>query len=73
MPELFNVYHGFSYVLPWWKVEVSIAVLWEGSQDSPEQIEARSEVVAHANQIVCQAQFWLEAAEMRGSVEVDSI
>ncbi|KAI0773956.1 hypothetical protein C8Q74DRAFT_798482 [Fomes fomentarius] len=40
------------------KVEVSIAVLWEGVRDDPEQVKARAEVVEVVSEVLQQVEFW---------------
>ncbi|RPD61950.1 hypothetical protein L226DRAFT_613292 [Lentinus tigrinus ALCF2SS1-7] len=46
------------------KVEVSIAVLWEGVRDDPEQVAARAEVVETVSDILQQVQLWKAAEAM---------
>jgi len=46
------------------KVEVSMAVLWEGARDNPQQLKARAETVKVVETIQQQIQFWSEAAEL---------
>ncbi|EPQ59276.1 hypothetical protein GLOTRDRAFT_136192 [Gloeophyllum trabeum ATCC 11539] len=43
------------------KVEVSLAVLWEGQRDDPAAIRARLELVRKMSDITAQVQLWLDA------------
>ncbi|OBZ71936.1 hypothetical protein A0H81_08311 [Grifola frondosa] len=45
------------------KIEVSIAVLWEGQRDDPAQVKAREEVVRTVCEIIGQVQIWSQAEE----------
>lgn len=43
------------------QIEVSIAVLWEGVRDDPQQIKARAEVVETVTEILDQITLWKNA------------
>ncbi|KAL6306643.1 Dynamin family-domain-containing protein [Sparassis latifolia] len=43
------------------KIEVSIAVLWEGPRDDPSQMKVRAQVVATMTEIMEQVQMWVDA------------
>ena len=45
------------------QVEVSVAVLWEGSKDDPEQVRARADAITVVRQIIEQVQLWQSAAQ----------
>ena len=45
------------------QIEVSIAVLWEGVRDDPEQVRARSEVVETVTEILQQVELWRTAED----------
>ncbi|KAI0079668.1 hypothetical protein K474DRAFT_1683062 [Panus rudis PR-1116 ss-1] len=47
------------------KVEVSVAVLWEGTRDNPAQVRAREEVIDTMNEIIKQVTLWQEAAQKK--------
>ncbi|KAI0320228.1 hypothetical protein OF83DRAFT_1215368 [Amylostereum chailletii] len=47
------------------KIEVSIAVLWEGVKDDPTQIRVRAEVVQTMSDVIRQVNFWSDARELR--------
>lgn len=56
------------------QIEVSIAVLWEGTRDDPQQANIREEVVANTSQIGEQVMLWIQAAENKRqsqAMEVD--
>ncbi|TFK83640.1 hypothetical protein K466DRAFT_528541 [Polyporus arcularius HHB13444] len=46
------------------KIEVSIAVLWEGVRDDPEQVKTRAEVVEIVTEILQQVELWKAAEGM---------
>ncbi|KAM5535621.1 hypothetical protein V8D89_010712 [Ganoderma adspersum] len=46
------------------KIEVSIAVLWEGVRDDPAQVRARAEVVEIVCEILQQVEFWKNAERL---------
>ncbi|KAI0721894.1 Dynamin family-domain-containing protein [Cerioporus squamosus] len=46
------------------KIEVSIAVLWEGVRDDPEQVKTRAEVVETVSEILQQVELWKAAEGM---------
>ncbi|KAJ7498992.1 hypothetical protein FB451DRAFT_1347396 [Mycena latifolia] len=47
------------------KVEVNLAVLWEGVRDDPAQVKARSEAVTEVNRVLEQLQFLVAAEKAR--------
>jgi len=47
------------------KIEVSIAVLWEGVRDDPAQVKAREAVIASMTEIIGQVDLWQEADTVR--------
>ncbi|KAI0786384.1 hypothetical protein C8Q75DRAFT_771545 [Abortiporus biennis] len=47
------------------KVEVSMAVLWEGAHDDPKQVRARFEVINTTTEILNQIQLWTEASQKK--------
>lgn len=49
------------------KVEVSVAVLWEGHRDDPTQVRARAEVVTNVAAIIEEVQRWQQAAELKAA------
>lgn len=49
------------------KIEVSVAVLWEGPRDDPAQVKARAEVIASVSDILREIDLWQQAAELRAS------
>ncbi|KAJ6539274.1 hypothetical protein B0H19DRAFT_1178148 [Mycena capillaripes] len=51
------------------KVEVNLAVLWEGVRDDPAQVKARSEVVTQVNEVLGQLQLFAAAEKARHSDE----
>ncbi|KAJ7700013.1 hypothetical protein B0H17DRAFT_274436 [Mycena rosella] len=51
------------------KVEVNLAVLWEGVQDDPTQAKARSEVVTEVDRVLQQLQFIAAAEKARHAYE----
>ncbi|KAI0069058.1 hypothetical protein BV25DRAFT_1817993 [Artomyces pyxidatus] len=51
------------------KIEVSVAVLWEGVRDDPAQLKARAEVVTTVNEVVRQIAFWDAARNLRDRAE----
>ncbi|KAI0049607.1 hypothetical protein FA95DRAFT_1556704 [Auriscalpium vulgare] len=55
------------------KIEVSIAVLWEGVRDDPAQVRVRNEVVTTATDVVHQIAFWDAARDLRGQGDVKMI
>jgi len=46
------------------KVEVSMAVLWEGARDNPQQLITRAETIKAVDAIQQQIQFWTEAEKL---------
>ncbi|PIL36747.1 hypothetical protein GSI_00436 [Ganoderma sinense ZZ0214-1] len=46
------------------KIEVSIAVLWEGVRDDPAQVRARADVVETVCEILQQVEFWKNAERL---------
>ncbi|GJE84682.1 nuclear GTPase SLIP-GC [Phanerochaete sordida] len=47
------------------KIEVSVAVLWEGTRDDPAQVKARAEVVECVTDILREIELWQTAAQLR--------
>ncbi|KAJ7095314.1 hypothetical protein B0H15DRAFT_881283 [Mycena belliarum] len=47
------------------KIEVNLAVLWEGVRDDPAQVKARSGVVAEVNRVLEQIQYFAAAEKAR--------
>ncbi|KAF8812373.1 hypothetical protein BYT27DRAFT_7087741 [Phlegmacium glaucopus] len=47
------------------KIEVSLAVLWEGSRDNPAQLKARKEVIDLVQTVQEQIQLWTQADKMK--------
>ncbi|KAG2348817.1 hypothetical protein BDR05DRAFT_873352 [Suillus weaverae] len=45
------------------KIEVSLAVLWEGTQDAPGQVRARSQIIQSVSELLDQLIMWSKAAE----------
>ncbi|KAG1907278.1 uncharacterized protein F5891DRAFT_940152 [Suillus fuscotomentosus] len=45
------------------KIEVSLAVLWEGTQDVPNQIHARLQIMQSVSKLLDQLDMWSKAAE----------
>jgi len=43
------------------QVEVSLAVLWEGARDNPQQLKVRAEIIQVVEAIQQQIQFWTSA------------
>ncbi|KAJ6614316.1 hypothetical protein B0H10DRAFT_2045676 [Mycena sp. CBHHK59/15] len=53
------------------KIEVNLAVLWEGARDDPAQVKARSEVVKTVSQVLDQLSFLTEAEKARHRNDTD--
>ncbi|KAH8106194.1 hypothetical protein BXZ70DRAFT_422562 [Cristinia sonorae] len=49
------------------KIEVSIAVLWEGTRDDPSQMRVRQEVINAVTDITEQVQHWTLAAQLKNA------
>ena len=49
------------------KVEVNLAVLWEGPRDDPQQVRVRDEVVGVAESILGQVRLWTDAERVKRS------
>ncbi|KAH7922469.1 hypothetical protein BV22DRAFT_1106623 [Leucogyrophana mollusca] len=47
------------------KIEVSLAVLWEGTRDDPNQVRVRQETVNSVSEMQQQMQLWTQAEQMR--------
>ncbi|KAH9951754.1 Dynamin family-domain-containing protein [Amylocystis lapponica] len=47
------------------KIEVSIAVLWEGPRDDPSQVKARTEVIVSMSEITEQIHLWMQAEQLK--------
>ena len=47
------------------KIEVSLAVLWEGARDNPAQLRARKTVIDMVQTIQGQLKLWYEADKMK--------
>jgi hypothetical protein len=45
------------------KIEVSLAVLWEGTRDVPDQIRARLQIIRSVSEVLDQLVMWSKAAE----------
>ncbi|KAG2135905.1 uncharacterized protein EDB93DRAFT_1303704 [Suillus bovinus] len=45
------------------KIEVSLAVLWEGTQDVPDQVRARLQIIQSVSKLLDQLDMWSKAAE----------
>ncbi|KAG2146754.1 hypothetical protein DEU56DRAFT_786239 [Suillus clintonianus] len=45
------------------KIEVSLAVLWEGTRDAPDQVRARLQIVQSVSELLKQLAMWSTAAE----------
>jgi len=50
------------------KIEVSLAVLWEGARDNPAQLKARKEVIDLVQTVQEQIQLWTQADKMKQSI-----
>lgn len=46
------------------QVEVSLAVLWEGARDNPQQLKVRAEIIQIVEAIQQQIQFWTSAQKI---------
>ncbi|KAF7352854.1 Nuclear GTPase SLIP-GC [Mycena venus] len=55
------------------KIEVNLAVLWEGVRDDPTQVKARSEVVTEVNRVLQQLQFFSAAEKARHIPDEDTV
>ncbi|KDQ65115.1 hypothetical protein JAAARDRAFT_188367 [Jaapia argillacea MUCL 33604] len=53
------------------KIEVSLAILWEGPRDDPSQVQARYQMVKTVTQIVDQLQLWTQAEQSRKLLSAD--
>ncbi|CDO74067.1 hypothetical protein BN946_scf185043.g117 [Trametes cinnabarina] len=51
------------------KIEVSMAVLWEGPRDDPQQTNARTEAVETVSEILRQLELWTEAEKRSHEVK----
>jgi len=47
------------------KIEVSLAVLWEGARDNPAQLRARKAIIDVVQTIQDQVKLWTEADKMK--------
>ncbi|KAJ3510297.1 hypothetical protein NLJ89_g4757 [Agrocybe chaxingu] len=47
------------------KIEVSLAVLWEGARDNPAQLRARKEIIDIVQTIMEQIKYWMDADKMK--------
>lgn len=54
------------------KIEVSIAVLWEGPRDDPSQVKAREMVVATITEILSQVEFWQQSEQHKRTAAATS-
>jgi len=54
------------------KIEVSIAVLWEGARDDPKQVRARMEVLDVVATILGQVRIWTEAQKLHREKQIAS-
>jgi len=50
------------------KIEVSLAVLWEGSRDNPAQLKARKDVIDLVQTVQEEIQLWTQADKMKQNV-----
>ncbi|KAG1761260.1 hypothetical protein EDD22DRAFT_954174 [Suillus occidentalis] len=50
------------------KIEVSLAVLWEGTQDVPDQTRARLQIIKSVSELLDQLVMWSKAAEKASHV-----
>ncbi|KAJ7937120.1 hypothetical protein B0H13DRAFT_2226534 [Mycena leptocephala] len=55
------------------KIEVNMAVLWEGVRDDPAQVKTRSEVVTQVNEVLGQLQLFAAAEKARHNRDEDSV
>ncbi|KAJ7781316.1 hypothetical protein B0H16DRAFT_1671621 [Mycena metata] len=55
------------------KVEVNLAVLWEGVRADPEQVKARSDAIAQANKVLDQLRLFAAAEAARHPVDEDTV
>ncbi|KAJ7047442.1 hypothetical protein C8F04DRAFT_7939 [Mycena alexandri] len=55
------------------KVEVNLAVLWEGVRDDPGQVKARSDTIAQANKVLDQLRLFAAAEAARHDVNEDTV
>ncbi|KAJ7744514.1 hypothetical protein DFH07DRAFT_25631 [Mycena maculata] len=53
------------------KIEVNLAVLWEGVREDPAQVMVRSEVVTEVNQIIDQLNLFVAAGKSRHDEDAD--
>ncbi len=47
------------------KIEVNLAVLWEGVGDDPQQVYARRAIVAEVEKILGQIEMWKDAEKLK--------
>ncbi|KAK0490958.1 hypothetical protein IW261DRAFT_1434849 [Armillaria novae-zelandiae] len=47
------------------KIEVNLAVLWEGAKDDPQQVYARRAIVAEVEKILRQIELWKDAEKLK--------
>ncbi|KII94798.1 hypothetical protein PLICRDRAFT_86263 [Plicaturopsis crispa FD-325 SS-3] len=47
------------------KIEVNLAVLWEGPRDDPAQVKARAQIVESVSEIISQTEMWTTAEQSR--------
>jgi hypothetical protein len=52
------------FLLISFQIEVSMAVLWEGARDNPQQLKARAGTIKEVEVIQQQIQFWSEAEKI---------
>ncbi|EAU84723.2 hypothetical protein CC1G_00242 [Coprinopsis cinerea okayama7 len=52
------------------KIEVNLAVLWEGVRDDPAQVRARQHVVDVVSEVQTQVEMWLQAASLKKEAEL---
>jgi len=55
------------------KIEVSIAVLWEGPRDDPTQVKVRAKLIEAMSDISQQVQQWTEAAILSAQLKKDAM